>query len=341
MTVALAAPKLPLVLPPGEAQAGEVVVADIGVPIEVIEGLDGPRVDLMTREDLQVLLEPRATDAHKGDFGRVLLVAGSRGKTGAAYLAAMGALRTGAGLVTVGTPSSCQGALAALGPEYMTEPLVDGLDGQVSARAITRVLEIDRDVIACGPGLGRGSGARDFVHALVEQDETPLILDADALTVLAEDPDRLMGREERALIITPHAGEMARLVGCTPAEVQTNRLATATGFATTHQVYVVLKGYRTIIATPDGRAFINPTGNAGMATGGTGDVLTGMIAAWLAQLLDAEAACRLAVYLHGAAGDLAAAARGDLSLIASDLLEYIGPALGQLRTSRKLSVDAE
>jgi hydroxyethylthiazole kinase-like uncharacterized protein yjeF len=340
MTVTLAAPKLPLVLPPGEAQAGDVVVADIGVPSEVIDGLAGPNVELMTREDLLILLEPRATEAHKGDFGRVLLVAGSRGKAGAASLAAMGAMRSGAGLVTVATPASCQSAVAALAPEFMTDALMDGLDGQVLGRAIERVLQYERDVIACGPGLGRGAGSREFVRALVDQAETPLVLDADALTVLADEPGRLMGREERDIIITPHPGEMARLVGISADEVQANRIGVAADFATTHKVYVVLKGYRTVIATPDGHVFINPTGNPGMATGGTGDLLTGMIAAWLAQLLDAEAACRVAVYLHGAAGDLAAAQHGDVSLIASDLLTQIGPAIRQLKGPRKATNEA-
>jgi NAD(P)H-hydrate epimerase len=155
----------------------------------------------------------------------------------------------------------------------------------------------------------------------------PLVLDADAITVLADDPGGLSGKEERDLIITPHPGEMARLIGATIADVQANRIQVATDFATTHQVYVVLKGHRTVIATPEGHVYINPTGNPGMATGGTGDVLTGMIAAWLAQLLDAEAAIRLAVFLHGAAGDLAEANQGQVSMIATDLLDHLGGAL--------------
>jgi NAD(P)H-hydrate epimerase len=156
------------------------------------------------------------------------------------------------------------------------------------------------------------------------------VLDADAITVLADDPGRLVGREERDVIITPHPGEMARLIGSSVEEVQASRIETAATFATTRHVYVVLKGHRTIIATPDGHVFINPTGNAGMATGGTGDVLTGMIAAWLAQLLDAEAACRLAVFLHGAAGDLAEAAEGQVGMTATDLISGLGEALNRL-----------
>jgi hydroxyethylthiazole kinase-like uncharacterized protein yjeF len=336
MTVTLAAPKLPLVLPPGEAHAGDVVIADIGIPMEVIDGLEGPHIELSTREDVRALIEPRPPDSHKGDFGRVLVVAGSRGKTGAAHLCAMGALRSGAGLVTVATPASCLPIVASLAPEFMTEPLPECEDGQVTALAIERVLQFTHDVIVCGPGLGRRPGVREFVWALLDRAESPLVLDADALSVLADDPGRLLGREERHVIITPHPGEMARLVGTTVDEVQANRIQMATDFATTHRIYVILKGHRTIIATPEGHVFINPTGNPGMATGGTGDVLTGMIGAWLAQLLDAEAACRLAVFLHGAAGDLAEEGEGEIAMTASDLLAQVGRALAGLTVNHKI-----
>jgi NAD(P)H-hydrate epimerase len=170
----------------------------------------------------------------------------------------------------------------------------------------------------------------EFVRGLLDRATTPLVLDADALTLLADDPARLTGAEERDVIITPHPGEMARLAGASVEEVQANRIEVASDFATTHRVYVVLKGHRTVIATPEGHVFINPTGNAGMATGGTGDVLTGMIAAWLAQLLDAEAACRLAVFVHGAAGDLAAASEGEVAMTATDLLSRVGESLNHL-----------
>jgi NAD(P)H-hydrate epimerase len=329
MTVTLAAPKLPLVLPPGEAHAGDVVIADIGIPYEVIEGLEGPHVDLLTPEQLRELIEPRTADSHKGDFGRVTVVAGSIGKTGAALLAGMGALRSGAGTVTIATPAGCLPIVASMAPEVMTEPLAE-TGGGVAASAIDRILELAQDVIACGPGLGRTRETSEFVRALVDRASVPLVLDADALTLLAEEPGRLMGKDDRDVIITPHPGEMARLVGSSIDEVQANRLEAAADFATTHRVYVVLKGHRTVIATPAGRLFINPTGNPGMATAGTGDVLAGMVAAWLAQLLDAEAACRLAVFLHGAAGDLAEAAHGQAAMTATDLLGQLGDALAAL-----------
>ena len=273
MTVTLGAPKLPLVLPPAEEKAGEVVIADIGIPFDVIESLDGQRIELLTREQMRVLINPRANDAHKGDFGRVLIVAGSRGKTGAAVLAAHGALRSGAGLVTIATPRSCVPIVAAHAPEYMTEALDETIDGTIDFAAAEYVLALDGDVLAIGPGLGRGEGVSTFMRELLERSEVPLVLDADALNAFVDEPAALVGREGRDVIITPHPGEMARLVGCTVEDVQSDRLGIARDFASRHKVYVLLKGYRSLIATPDGKVFINPTGSPGMATGGTGDVL--------------------------------------------------------------------
>jgi NAD(P)H-hydrate epimerase len=330
MTVTLAAPKLPLVLPPGEGHAGDVVIADIGIPHEVIEGLDGPHVELLTPERVREVVEPRAAESHKGDFGRVTVIAGSRGKTGAAHLAGMAALKSGAGLVTVGTPASCLPIVASMAPELMTEPLPESPHGTLAGHALDTVLAMTQDVIVCGPGLGRTAGVRELVQALLERASVPLVLDADAISVLASDPGRLTGTEERDVIITPHPGEMARLIGAEIDDVQANRLQVATDFATTHRIYVVLKGHRTVIATPEGHVFINPTGNPGMATAGTGDVLAGMIGAWLAQLLDAEAACRLAVFLHGVAGDIAEAHEGQVAMTATDVLAHLGTALRQL-----------
>src|SRR5687767_10282559 len=171
MTVTLAAPKLTLVLPPGEAKAGNIVVADIGIPPEVIENLAGPRIDLLTRESMREILQPRESDSHKGDYGHVLVVAGSRGKTGAAHLAAVGALRSGAGLVSVGTPRTAQPIIAAMGAEYMTVPLDESPDGTIAAGALEAVLDLEQDVIAAGPGLGRGPDVTVFIQELVEKSE--------------------------------------------------------------------------------------------------------------------------------------------------------------------------
>lgn len=340
LTVTLAAPKLPLVLPPAEALAGQLVIAEIGIPESVIDALDGPRVDLLTREAVRGLVEPRSPESHKGDYGRVLLVAGSRGKTGAAHLAATAALRSGAGLVTVATPASSLPALAGLGAEYMTEPLEETPDGTVAWESLDHVLSLQADVIAIGPGLGRSAATAAFVQGLVERAGVPLVLDADGLNAFAGEADRLLGRDGVDVIITPHPGEMARLCGLSVEEVQASRLTVARDFAATHRVHVVLKGHRTVIATPEGRTYINLTGNAGMATGGTGDVLTGMTAAWAGQLLDAEAAARLAVYLHGLAGDLAEADEGEVALVAGDLVARLGDAVLELTARRRKAPSA-
>jgi NAD(P)H-hydrate epimerase len=335
LTVTLAAPKLPLILPPGETRAGDIVIADIGIPAEVLEAVEGPRVSLLTRVSMRELVTPRMPDSHKGDFGRVLIVAGSRGKTGAAHLAGVGALRSGAGLVTIATPASCQSILAAMAPEYMTDAILE-TDQGLDPSAVDQTIENARDVIALGPGLGQAPDTREFIRRLVDRATTPLVVDADGLNAFAGDPDKLSGRDGRDVIITPHPGEMARLVGMTTDEVQSSRLEIARNFAVAHHVYVVLKGHRTLIATPDAKVFINPTGNPGMATGGTGDVLTGMIAAWLAQLLDPEAACKLAVYLHGMAGDLAEADEGEVAMTSADVAGHLGDAMLELTARRKV-----
>ena len=334
MTVTLAAPKIPLVFPPADSHAGDLVIADIGIPAPVLDELEGPYLELLTRERMQGILPARAAESHKGDFGRVLIIAGSFGKTGAAHLAALGALRSGAGLVTVATPRSCLPILASMGAEYMTVPLEETPAGTIDFAALDRVVELQADVIAAGPGLGQEPATAAFIHGLLERAGVPLVLDADALNAFSGDPDRLLGRDGVDVIITPHPGEMARLIGGTIETVQSDRLRHAREFAASHKVHVVLKGHRTIVAGPDGRSFVNLTGNAGMATGGTGDLLTGMIAAWCAQLLDAEAACKLAVYLHGSAGDLAETDEGQIALMATDVAARLGDAAQHLNGKR-------
>jgi NAD(P)H-hydrate epimerase len=218
----------------------------------------------------------------------------------------------------------------------MTEPLDETGSGTVHFAAAETVLGLEADVLALGPGLGRGEGVTTFVREIVDKSAAPLVLDADALNAFVDEPAALVGREGRDMIITPHPGEMARLLGGTVEDVQANRLGLAGDFARSHRLYVVLKGHRTVVATPDGKVFVNSTGCPGMATGGTGDVLTGMVAAWLAQLLDAEAACRLAVYLHGAAGELADADTGEVSMTAGDLADHLGDAILELTARRRV-----
>ena len=273
----------------------------------------------------------RTAHAHKGDAGKVLIIAGSRGKTGAAALAGEAALRAGTGLVTVATAQSAQPAVASrLIAECMSEGLAETSSGSVSDTALDEALKLatERDVVALGPGLGSAEEAtRNFVRELITKRNRPMVIDADGLNALVGWTEHLQGTAELPIILTPHAGEMARLIGKTTQEVAENRLQTAQDFARTHQVIVLLKGSRTIVAAPDGEVYVNPTGNAGMATGGSGDVLTGILAGLLAQKRDDALGATLAgVYLHGLAGDLAAQEMGMRALIASDITHHLGAA---------------
>lgn len=334
VTVALGAPKICHVLPPAQRLCGDLVIADIGIPEALIERLDGAYVEVITRGMVRSVLDPRDPEAHKGDFGRVLVVAGSMGKSGAAHLAAMAAIRSGAGHVTIATPRSVQPILAAMAAEYMTIGLPEDDDGNLTEEGLERLLATPADVVAVGPGLGQGPRVTALVHGLLERVGVPMVLDADALNAFAADPEKLHGRDGLDVIITPHPGEMARLTGLSTEQVQEDRLEVARMFASSHQLHVVLKGHRTLVATPEGAVAINLTGNPGMATGGTGDVLTGVIAGWFAQLLDAEGACKLGVYLHGHAGDLAEADMGEIALSAGDLLDHLGDAVLELSAER-------
>ena len=343
MTVTLAAPKLPLILPPADSHGGDLVIADIGIPLPVLDEVDGPYIELLTRERMRDLVPARAADSHKGDFGRVLIIAGSLGRDrGRPPVGDRRAPFRAPGWSRSPRPRSCVPVIAAMAPEYMTEPLDETVAGTVDSRRCERVLDFRADVIAVGPGLGQSPGTAAFVQALLERAGVPLILDADALNAFAGDPDRLVGRDGRDVIITPHPGEMARLLerqrrgGADrpprhATELRRQRIACTW----------CSRGTARSSPTPDDRAFVNLTGNAGMATGGTGDLLTGMIAAWFAQLLDAEAACKLAVYLHGSAGDLAEADEGEVALIAADVAAHLGDAVLELTARRRNKRSAE
>ncbi len=325
LTVTFAAPKWPLVLPPAHGLAGEVVIADIGIPRGVVDSLPGRHVEMLTMAEARQLMPPRAPDSHKGTYGRVLVVAGSVGKTGAAFLSAMSALRSGAGLVTVATPASCLPTVAAMGAEYMTMALDEAGDG-LALRAADQILGEQADVIALGPGLGRSPETGAVVRAVIAQARVPLVIDADGLWALRPGASPLRWPQGVPVVITPHPGEMASLVGRSTADVQADRMGVATTYAEAQQVFVVLKGHRTLVAAPDARLAINTTGNPGMATAGAGDVLTGVIAAWLAQSGDAFTAARLGTFLHGLAGNLAADREGEVGLVAGDILAHLGRA---------------
>ncbi|HKI35158.1 MAG TPA: NAD(P)H-hydrate dehydratase [Gemmataceae bacterium] len=268
-------------------------------------------------------LPPRAPDSHKGDFGRVLVVAGSRGMSGAAILCATAALRGGAGLVRVAVPADVLPVVAGGNPCYMTAPLPHDEQGRLAAQAEAEVLRLAAasDVIAAGPGLGPTPAVAAVVRALLARTQGPLVLDADALNVLAGQTEALRGRTVPP-ILTPHPGEFARLIGRKVSGEPAERLESAVRFAADHGVVLVLKGLGTVV-TDGRRAYVNTTGNPGMATGGSGDVLTGLIAALLGQRLEPFAAAQLGAHIHGLAGDLARIDNGEVSLIATDLIAYL------------------
>ena len=268
------------------------------------------------------VLPPRAADSNKGDFGRVLIVAGSRGMTGAAILCGTAALRGGAGLVRVAVPSSEQPIVACGNPCYMTVPLACDEQGRLNLRAADELGQLfrDNDVAAVGPGLGQSEGTAACVREALNS-QTALVLDADGLNMVRGETAPLRNRTA-PLILTPHPGEFARLIRKETVTVQSQREELATAFAAAHGLVLVLKGHVTLV-TDGKRLYRNTTGNPGMATGGSGDVLTGLVAALLGQGLDAFAAAQLGVYLHGLAGDLARQALGEVSLIAADLIDYL------------------
>jgi ADP-dependent NAD(P)H-hydrate dehydratase len=271
-------------------------------------------------------LTPRLADSNKGAFGRILVVAGSRGMSGAAILCASAALRGGAGLVRVATPEEVLPVVAAGNPCYMTAALPQDEQGQIADRAEAALLYLAQtnDVVAAGPGLGRSPALTALILALLDKTSTPLVLDADGLNAVQHQANRLAGRSA-PVILTPHPGEFARLLGLDVAAVQAGRKELAVRFAQHTGVVLVLKGHGTLV-TDGSQLYENTTGNPGMATGGTGDVLTGLIAALLGQGLKPFAAAHLGVYLHGLAGDLARDAIGEVALIASDLLLYLPAA---------------
>jgi NAD(P)H-hydrate epimerase len=329
-TVTFAGLKRGLVMPPGREYAGRVSVIDIGIPAsEITRGIT---TFVVEKADVARHFPARARDAHKGTYGHLLIVAGSVGKTGAAALAAHAALRAGAGLVTVATPESQQPIVAGLVLEAMTAALSEGAAGHAGSEAwdTLRTLVAARDGIAIGPGLGLDVQTQALARRLASETPAPMVVDADALTALVGHLD-LLRKAGAARCLTPHPGELARMLGATTADVQRDRIAAARNFATAYRVHLVLKGAVSVIATPEGSVVLNPTGNPGMASGGTGDVLTGMVGAFLARGLAPHDALVSAVYLHGVAGDIAAERVGEESLIASDVIAALPEAFTRVR----------
>ncbi|TDI12196.1 MAG: NAD(P)H-hydrate dehydratase [Acidobacteria bacterium] len=330
-TLAMGLPKIPHVFPPAELFCGEVCVLDISLPAAAVDA-EEVTLDLLEEDVVRRMLPTRARDSHKGDFGHVLVVAGSRSKPGAAALAALGCLRAGAGLVTVATGRNAQPMVHAHCAEAMVEPLPETEGGTLSRTVLTPILKMldGVDAVVLGPGLGTATDVTQVIRKLVQKVELPMVLDADGLNAFASKPDMLTGDDTRPRILTPHPGEFARLLGVETKQVLRERLELTRRFAHDHHCFVVLKGYRTLVVTPSGRSYVNTTGNPGMATAGSGDVLSGIIGALVAQSSDVLPGILAAVYLHGLAGDRAAAHRGVQGLMASDILEHLPETMHHL-----------
>ena len=317
----------------GNLTTGPIVVSPIGSPEEAVSS--DLHLNLTTAIEIAPLLARRPPDSHKGRFGHVMVIGGSVGKAGAAAMAGMSALKAGAGLSTVATAKSALPTVAGFHPEIMTESLAETEVGTISMSALdySRVdgLIEGKTVLAVGPGISRHSDTAQFVRAVVQKYKIAMVVDADGLNAFEGRAEQLNGAG-RTLVITPHPGEMARLTGLSTAQVQHDRFNVARNFARGHEVIVVLKGHRTLIARPDGDVWVNTTGNPGMASGGTGDILTGMVAGFVAQFPDRviDAVCA-AVYLHGLSGDVASDAVGEQCLVATDLLKFLPEAIRRVR----------
>lgn len=308
------------VLEPGASLCGEVRRVDIGLGGDAEKAITGPELRLVEESDARGALPVRREDTHKGTYGHVLVVAGSRGKSGAAAMVARSALRSGAGLVTVATRGDVLDVVLGYAPEVMGVPLdATGPLGLADVEAVAAAAA-KKDALVIGPGIPRGPETVNFLGELLARIDCPAVLDADALNAAAEDLS-VLRRAKAPLLLTPHPGEMARLTGKSTKDIQAHRVDVAREFAMTHGVTLVLKGARTLIAHPDGSVYVNPTGNPGMASGGTGDALAGICGALLAQGLRLPDAAWTAVYAHGLAGDLAARRTGLLGLTAGDLIE--------------------
>ncbi len=347
-TVTLGAIKLGLMVFPGADYAGDLFLGSLGIPDSLLTKLNILRF-VATHELVQRVLPPRHPNTHKGDYGRVLIVGGAPGMTGAAIMAGKAVLRSGAGLAQVALPQSLNIAIEASALEVMSFPLPETDAGTIAPEALNVLLPRLEwaDVVAVGCGISRNERTQTFVRQLVAQVDKPTVIDADGLIALAGH-NEILRRRKSLTVLTPHPGEMAALLRTTTEAVQQDRIGVALRAANEFNSIVVLKGARTITASPDGTMFVNPTGNAGMATGGSGDVLTGMIAALIAQTIIRQSsapasqslteAVAAAVFLHGLAGDIASWEKGEVSLIAGDLLDHLPRAINEPELAQPLTL---
>lgn len=334
VTVTFVLPKLGLVIYPGIDYAGKVYLVDITTP-KLLEK-DIP-FELTTYDKALKVLKPRHPDTHKGTFGHLFVFAGSPGKTGAAALVALGALRVGTGLVTVGIPKSLTPIMEEKLTEAMTEPLPETEGGVLGKEALDVALKIissRKTALAIGPGISTTEDTAYFLYEILKRSTQPIVVDADGISLIAQNLN-ILKEVKLPIILTPHPGEMSRLIGKTSEEVQKDRIGVARDFSVMYNAYTVLKGARTVISTPDGNVFINPTGNPGMASGGMGDVLSGVIGGFLAQGYSPADACILGVFAHGLAGDLVADKKGEAGIIASDVADLMPEALKRILHGEK------
>lgn len=326
-SVTFGLPKIGHYLHPGAEYTGRLFVEDIGFPRELISS-DRLRTEVVAHEDAALLIPERPASSHKGVYGHVLILAGSRGKTGAAIMAARACMRSGAGMVTIGVPEGIADIVQAVVSEEMVLPLPDDGTGAFSADVLEKVLSFIAgrvDVCAIGPGIRVTPGTKRLVSGLVSVSTVPLVIDADAVNAL-QGKASILKTAKSPVILTPHIGEMSRMTGTEMPDILADLPGTARGFSSGFGSYLVLKGAPTLVASPEGTVSINTTGNPGMATAGSGDVLTGMLAGLLGQGMNPLDAAVLGVYLHGLSGDIAAAARGMHSLIAGDIIEAVPAA---------------
>lgn len=323
MTITMALPKVGLIAYPGADYAGNLEVVDIGMPKNIIDAAD-IKCETIDKDFIKGVLKKRPKNSHKGTFGHVLVLAGSVGKTGAAAMTCLGAMRSGTGLVTLGISESLNPIMEEKLTEVMTEPLPETKSKTLGAVSFEKIKTIakDKQAIAIGPGLTTTTDVKEVVLKIIQETRIPMVIDADAANVLKGNMDMLK-KAKAPIILTPHPGEMARLLGLSTKDVQADRINIASRFAIKNNVILVLKGARTVIAEPSGRVYINMTGNAGMATAGTGDVLTGMVAGFIAQGYLPIDAARVGVYMHGLAGDCIAKKIGEIGMMAGDILNIL------------------
>jgi NAD(P)H-hydrate epimerase len=333
-TVTFGFPKIGHMLYPGAEYTGKLHTIDIGIPPHIVRQVN-PRQELITDVTIQQIYHPRMNTAHKGNAGHLLIVAGSPGKAGAAALAGRGSLRCGAGLVTLAAPANVVPILQTLNMEAMAAPLPETEDGFLSEAAFEFLMKTaaDKKCIALGPGIGTHPETVALVHRIMLNARIPLVIDADGLNGLSLDTTGLK-QANAPIILTPHPGEMARLAGCSVADVQADRIGVARHFSVTHRIYLILKGARTLVALPNGKVYVNPTANPGMASGGMGDVLTGIIGALVAQGYGPEDSCRLGVYLHGQAADNLKQSQGPQGFLASDVADEIPRVFQKIHENR-------